>query len=66
MKQKLDRYLKFCFILTMVYAVIAIVFQAVTGNELSPTLTQWFYTFFGIEIGASAFIKIFNIKKGSE
>lgn len=66
MKNKLDKYLKFCFILTMIYAVTAIIFQAATGNELSPTLTQWFFTFFGIEIGSSAFIKIFNIKKGSE
>lgn len=66
MKRKLDKYLKFCFILTMAYAVIAITFQAVTGSELSPTLTQWFYTFFGIEIGSTAFIKIFNIKKGSD
>lgn len=61
---KLDKYLRLSIALTIFYTVVCIFFQAVTGIELSPTLTQWFFTFFGIEIGAAAFIKIFNIKKG--
>lgn len=43
-------------VLCVVYAVVAIVFQALTGSELSSTLTERWYTVFGIELLSTAVI----------
>lgn len=45
-------------ILCVLYGVIAVAFQAITGLELSPTLTDKWYLVFGTELAAAAFIQI--------
>lgn len=53
--------LVFCLAELVSFEVFACVFQCVTGQELSPTLIQWHYTVFGIELGALALLKIAEI-----
>ena len=62
----MKRVLVFCFLALIVFSTVAIVYQCTTGQELSPTLVQWFYTVFGVELAASAFLKIAEIKKSKE
>jgi hypothetical protein len=45
-------------ILCIICGIVAVVFQAVSGEELSPTLVDNWYTVFGIELGATALIQI--------
>lgn len=59
----MKRILVFCFLAMIVFSIIAIVYQCVTGQELSSTLIQWFYTVFGVELAASALLKIAEIRK---
>lgn len=42
----------------MVYGIVAVVFQALTGNELSPTLTERWFTVFGVELLATMIIQV--------
>ena len=58
----LTRFLIFSIAAIVVYSVTAVVFQSVTGAELSPTLTTCIFGFFGTEIAAVSFIKVFKIK----
>ena len=46
--------LSFC----VVYGVIAVIFPAITGSELSPTLTERWFTVFGVELLATMVIQI--------
>ena len=62
----MKRVLVFCFLAMIVFSSVAIVYQCTTGQELSPTLVQWFYTVFGVELAASAFLKIAEIKKSKK
>ena len=55
--------LVFCLAELVAFSVFACVFQCVKGIELSPTLVQWHYTVFGIELGALALLKIAEIKE---
>lgn len=57
----MKRVLIFCLSELVLFGVFACVFQCVTGLELSPTLIQWHYTVFGIELGALALLKIAEI-----
>lgn len=59
----MKRILVCCFLAMIVFSIIAIVYQCVTGQELSSTLIQWFYTVFGVELAASALLKIAEIRK---
>ena len=45
-------------LLCVLYGVIAIIFQWITGSELSPTLTEKWFQIFGIEIGGTTLIYI--------
>lgn len=45
-------------VLCVIYGITAVFFQAVTGEELSPTLTDKWFTVFGIELLATAIIQI--------
>lgn len=47
-----------CITSLFIYTAIAILFQMITGMELSTTLTDRFLTVIGVELGATAFIKI--------
>ena len=60
----LDRYLIFCFTVIILYTLTAIIFQWVTGMELSTSLTIGVYGFFGGEITLLAMIKKYKLKKG--
>jgi hypothetical protein len=42
--------LPFCVVMIVLYATADIVLQMVSGNEISPTLTTCWFTFFAIEI----------------
>lgn len=44
--------------LTILGGLIAVIFQWVTGMELSPTLIQYWFTVFGIELGATTLITL--------
>lgn len=60
----LDKYLIFCFTVILIYTVVGIVFQWVTGIELSTSLTLGVYGFFGGEITLLAMIKRLKLKRG--
>ena len=45
-------------VIPLIYSIIAIVYQFRTGNEMSSTLTTWIFTFYGVELLATAGIKI--------
>lgn len=59
----MKRILVFCFVVMIAFSIVAVVYQCVTGQELSPTLIQWYYTVFGVELAASALLKIAEIRK---
>lgn len=49
-----------CIFVLIIYAIIQIVLSCIFNVELMPTLTQWVYTVFGIELCACALIRIFD------
>lgn len=59
----LTRFIVFAIGFMVAYTVGAIIFQAVTGDELSPTLTERVFLAFGGELLLCAFIKVFKIVK---
>lgn len=59
----LDKYLIFCFAVILLYTIVGIIFQWVTGIELSTSLTVGVYGFFGGEITLLAMIKRLKLKK---
>ena len=63
-RSDLDKYLIFCFSVIIIYTIIGILFQWLTGNELSTSLTVGVYGFFGGEITLLAMIKRLKLKKG--
>lgn len=65
-KNKLDKYLIFSIATVLIYTAIAILYQFISQLELSSTLTTAVYAFFGTEIGACAFVKIFSDDKGDK
>lgn len=48
----------FCIAAAIIYTAIAIAYQIITGNEISPTLTQFFIGGMIGELSATALIKI--------
>lgn len=59
---KLDVYLIFSIGMCIIYTIVCLILFKQTQAEPS-TLTTCFFGLFGSEIAASAFIKIFNIKR---
>lgn len=59
----IDKYLIFSFAVIILYTITAIIFQWVTGIELSTSLTVGVYGFFGGEITLLAMIKRLKLKK---
>lgn len=49
-----------CILVLIIYAIIQIILSCIFNIELMPTLTQWVYTVFGIELCACALIRIFD------
>lgn len=62
----LDKYLILCFTVILIYTVVGIVFQWITGVELSTSLTVGVYGFWGGEITLLAMIKRLKLKRGDE
>lgn len=60
MMRYMKKVLAVCIVSLLVYAATSVIFQGVTGEEMSPTQTPWFYRVFGIELAAMAAIKIFG------
>lgn len=48
-------------VLCVVGGIVAVIFQAATGIELSSTLIDRWFTVFGVELGAAALIQITKI-----
>lgn len=51
--------LVFCFVFIIAYTLWAMWEQHRTGMEPSPVLTQWLYTFFGLECALLCLKRIF-------
>ena len=62
----LTKFIIFSFAMTIIYTVIAILFQAITGNALSETLTTCYFAVYGGEVLSCALIKVFKLKKENE
>ena len=58
MSKFLDKIVIASIILTIFGGIVAVIFQWVTGMELSPTLIQYWFTVFGIELGATTLITL--------
>ena len=50
----------FCILIIMIYTGLQLYFSYRLAIEISPTLTTCVYAFFGTELAATAFIKIFE------
>lgn len=60
------RVVVFCIAFMAVYTAVQTTLSYKVGIELSPTLTQCVYTFFGTELALSAVIKIFEDLTGKK
>lgn len=58
MPKFLDKIVIASIILTIFGGIVAVIFQWVTRMELSPTLIQYWFTVFGIELGATTLITL--------
>ncbi len=56
----MKKILAVCIVSMVLYAIAGGVFQGITGHEMTPTTTPWFYKVFGLELGAAAMIRIFK------
>ena len=59
----LTKFILFSFTMTIIYTIIAIVFQAVTGNPISDTLTTCYFAVYGGEVLSGALSKVFKLKE---
>lgn len=60
----LDKYVIFSFSNIIIFTIIALVYQFLTGNEISSTLITCFFTCFGGELLMLCMIKRLKLKKG--
>ena len=60
----LDKYVIFSFTNIIIFSIIAIVYQFITGGELSSTLITCFFACFGGELLMLCMIKRLKLKKG--
>lgn len=69
-KKNAHKFLKkitiFCIAFIVIYTAIEMYFNYKLGVEISPTLTGCVYTFFGTELAACAFIRIFDRESAAE
>ena len=57
----LTKVVTFCIAFIVIYTIAQVVLSYFLQVELSPTLTNCVYTFFGTELAACAFIKIVSL-----
>ena len=62
----LDRYVIFSLSALIIYTITSIVYQFISNEELSPTLTVAFFAAFGGELLSLAMIKRLKLKKGDK
>lgn len=62
----LDKYVIFSFSNIIIFTVIALVYQFISGQELSDTLITCFYGVFGGELLMLAMIKRLKLRKEKE
>jgi len=60
----LDKYVIFSFSNIIIFTIIALVYQFLTGNEISSTLITCFFACFGGELLMLCMIKRLKLKKG--
>ena len=58
---KLGQWVALSISIVLIYCIAEFIISTITGMT-HDTLTTCVFTFFGTEIGASAFIKVFKIK----
>ena len=59
----LTKYVVFSLAMIIIYTVTAILYQCISGQEMSSTLTTCFYACFAGEILSASLIKIFKLKE---
>lgn len=59
----LTKFVVFSLSMVILYTIIAIVYQWVSGSELSPTLTTCYFACLGGEVLSASLIKIFKLKE---
>lgn len=64
--KNLDKYCVLCLTEMIVFTIVTVVFQFVTGQELSSTLIAANHAAFGGELFQLAMIKKYKLKKGEE
>ena len=52
-----------CIMFVILYVIVAIIVQCVTGMPLSDSLNAGVFALFGSELAVTGFIKIFKIRK---
>lgn len=62
----LTKFIVFSFAMTIIYTIVAIIFQAITGSPISETLTTCFFAMYGGEVFSCALIKVFKLKGGND
>lgn len=61
--RSLTVFVAFCIAMIILYCIVSIAFQYVTGAPLPDSLTMGVFGFFGTELCASCVIKVFKIKR---
>lgn len=56
----MKKVLAVCIASMILCAIAGGIFQGITGHEMTPTTTPWFYKVFGLELGLSAMVRIFK------
>lgn len=59
----LDKYVIFCLTSLMIFTIVAIVYQFISDQELSPTLITCFFSSMGGELLMLCMIKRLKLKK---
>lgn len=62
-QETLLKFIIISFVMVTVYTAVAIVFQMITHEELSTTLTTCFFSVWGGEVLMCALIKIFKLRR---
>ena len=62
----LDKYVIFALSALIIYTITSIIYQFISNEELSPTLTTCFFAAFGGELLSLAMIKRLKLKKGEK
>lgn len=62
-QETLLKFIIISFVMVTVYTAVAIIFQLITHEELSSTLTTCYFSVWGGEVLMCALIKIFKLRR---